>query len=79
MNRKRYVIVESEFLNLVDFSQVLQDSDQKVRFNISQTRFILKWEGETPQTVLNLPGYDGPYTQSEMLLVLTATEWQDII
>tara|TARA_R110000851_G_scaffold9429_2_gene35093 strand:+ start:4088 stop:4333 length:246 start_codon:yes stop_codon:yes gene_type:complete len=74
MSRK-YVIINSDEVSTVDFSQVNETSAQTLRYNIDPagTKTFVKFEGSTPDFL------DGKtqYTHSEILTILATDEWTD--
>ena len=75
-NRKFMVFNVSE-LNLIDFSQVLETSEETVRKSLDETKTFVKWDGTTPECVANLTTKEGPYTYEEILVILATPEWTD--
>ena len=60
----------------IDFTEVLETSAETLRLNLSGSRTFVKWDGETvPTSVAALTTKQGPYTYSEILTNLTASEW----
>ena len=72
---KKYVIIDSDEVSTVDFSQVNETSAQTLRYNIDPagTKTFVKFEGSTPDFL------DGKtqYTHSEILTILATEEWSD--
>jgi hypothetical protein len=72
---KTYVIIDSDEVSSVDFSQVFETSAQTLRYNIDPagTKTFVKFEGSVPDFL------DGKtqYTHSEILGVLATDEWTD--
>ena len=62
-------------LSLINFDEVLESSIDTVRISIDGTKTFVKWEGATPQSVLNLTTKEGPYTYNEMLVIISTSEW----
>ena len=63
-------------LGFVDFTQVLETSQDTVRKSIDETKTFIKWEGETiPSSVNTLTTKEGPYTYSEIVGILNTSEW----
>lgn len=71
MNNLTYVIVDASEVANVDFSQVKQSSADTLRYSLDGSKFLLKFEGDTPSFL------DGKtqYTHSEILTVLASEEW----
>ena len=72
-----YIIIDMTEVSLVDFSQVLQTSEETLRLSVDEYQTVLKWEGDEPSFVATLISYDGPYTHSEILAIMATPEWTD--
>ena len=81
-NRNFMIFNVSELPN-IDFTQVLETSQDTVRKSIDQTKTFVKWDGEIiPTSVDSLTTKEGPYTYLEILDILAGPEWssnQEII
>jgi hypothetical protein len=73
-NRKFMVFNVSE-LNLIDFSQVLETSEETVRKSLDETKTFVKWDGDIPSCVDSLITKEGPYTYDEIIEILSGTDW----
>lgn len=69
---RTYVILNTSELESVDFDQVLQDSANKLRYSLDGSKFLLKFDGDTPSFLIGEPQYD----HSEILSILVSPEWQ---
>lgn len=71
MSRK-YVIINADEVDSVDFSQVDETSADTVRFSTDGTKTFVKFDTDTTPSFL-----DGKtqYTHSEILTVLSGDEW----
>ena len=76
MNRN-YVIFNVSELATIDFSQVLETSIDTVRKSIDELQTFVKYEGEMPSSVVALTTKQGPYTHSEILVILAGPDWTD--
>ena len=47
-NMKKYVIIDKEDVDAVDFKQVIETSKATLRYSIDGQKTILKFVGETP-------------------------------
>jgi hypothetical protein len=72
MNNLTYVILDTAEVANVDFSQVKQSSADKLRYSLDGSKFLLKFEGDTPSFLIGEPQYD----HAEILEVLSGAEWQ---
>jgi hypothetical protein len=83
INDYNYCVVDISELNNVDYSQVLQTSADTVRKSLDESRFILKYEGQKPETIQNLENneklfaYNGNLilSHSQILEVVSTEEW----
>lgn len=75
MSRK-YVIINADEVDSVDFSQVDETSENTLRYNINpaNTKTFVKFDSDTTPSFL-----DGKtqYTHSEILTILATDEWTD--
>jgi len=72
MSRK-YVIINADEVDSVDFNQVDETSADTVRFSTDGSQTFVKYEGDQPSF---LSGKQ-EYTHSEILTVLSGDEWTD--
>ena len=64
-------------LNQIDFTQVLETSEETVRKSVDGLKTFVKWNGPIPESVLILETKEGPYTYEEMLTILAGPDWTD--
>jgi len=73
-----FVIIETEYLEYVDFSTVGEDSPDTLRYSLDGKRFFVKYEGEQPEFVFNIT-QDAvglkEYTHQEILEILSGPQW----
>lgn len=73
---RNFMIFNVSELGLVDFTQVLETSQDTVRKSIDETKTFLKWEGDVvPSSINSLTTKEGPYTYSEIKTILSGEEW----
>lgn len=72
---RRYLIINVSEINLVDFSKLLQPSEEYLIRSADFTKAIIKWSGDTPSFVLNLTSKEGPYLLEEIREILKTPEW----
>ena len=73
---REFMIFNVSELNKIDFNQVLETDANTVRKSVDETKTFVKWNGPiTPQCVLDLTTKEGPYTYSEILVILATPEW----
>ena len=73
-NRQFMIFNVSELPN-IDFTQVLETSEETVRKSVDETKTFVKWDGEMPECVTTLTTKEGPYTYDEILTILSTSEW----
>ena len=76
-DNREFMIFNVSELNQIDFTQVLETSIDTVRKSVDGEKTFVKWDGETPQCVLDLTTKEGPYTYNEMLNILSTPDWTD--
>ena len=70
MSRK-YVIIDSDEVSSVDFSQV-EDSADTIRYSVDNSQTFVKFDSDTTPSFLE---GKTQYTHSEILNVLATDEW----
>ena len=70
-----YITIEMTEIALVDFSQILETSEQTLRLSVDGLKTVLTWEGDEPAFVSILSSYEGPYTHEEILVIMATPEW----
>jgi hypothetical protein len=74
-NRKFMIFAVTE-LPQIDFTQVLETSEDTVRRSVDLAKTFVKWDSETvPSSVESLTTKEGPYTYEEILAILATPEW----
>ena len=77
-NNREFMIFNVSELGKIDFTQVLETSENTVRKSVNLTKTFVKWDGTTiPQCIQNLTTKEGPYTYNEILTILATPEWTD--
>ena len=72
---REFMIFNISELNQIDFTQVLETSEETVRKSVDETKTFVKWDGVIPESVNNLTTKEGPYTYDEMIQILLEPEW----
>jgi|TARA_Y100000593_G_C4266482_1_gene315042 hypothetical protein len=74
-----YVIIETKYLEYVNFSEVKEDNPDTLRYSLNGEKFFVKYEGDQPdfmfditQDAVGLP----EYSHQEILQILSSPEWQ---
>jgi hypothetical protein len=74
---REFMIFNVSELGQIDFTLVLESSEETVRKSVDQTKTFVKWDGSMPECVSNLTTKEGPYTYEEILVILSTSEWTD--
>jgi hypothetical protein len=73
---REFMIFDVSELDTINFNEVLETSADTVRKSVDQTKTFVKWEGVTiPPSVDALTTKQGPYTYTEILSILSTSEW----
>ena len=76
MENRKYIIFNVSELNKIDFNEVQETSSGSVRKSVDETLTIVKYDGdEMPSSVSSLTTKQGPYTQTEILEIISTPEW----
>jgi len=86
---RRYAIITSGDVDLIDFDEVLETSVNTLRYSVDGTKTFVKYDcvcgchtGEhctcCPTCVSGCPSYAGLLTISEMHALLATEEWTDL-
>jgi len=70
---RKYVILDASEVVNVNFDQVLETSANTLSYSVDGSKFLVKFEGDTPSFLIGEP----QYTHAEILEVLSGTEWSD--
>jgi len=77
-DHRHYVIFDTSETGSIDFTQVLETSIETLRLSLNGSQTFVKYNGDTmPSSVLSLTTKEGPYSHSEILNILTGSEWTD--
>jgi hypothetical protein len=89
-SNRHWLIIPTEQLSAVDFSEVLESISSRTKDPISDevtsvsytctqsadgTKSLIKWEGDTPAFVNSLTNTLGPYNHSEIIEILDTVNW----
>lgn len=74
-----YTIIPTKYLEYVDFSSVLEDNPDTLRYSLDGEYFFVKYEGEQPEFVFNIT-QDAiglkEYSHKEILEILNGSKWK---
>ena len=71
----QFMIFNVSELSNIDFSTVLETSEETVRKSVDGIKTFVKWDGLIPQCVVDLTTKEGPYTYTDIIRILNGPEW----
>ena len=78
MNSKKYVIIDSKYIEKINFNEVSETSPETLRFSTDNLKTFVKYEGDQPEFIygitkdaIGLP----EYSHSEILEILSGSQW----
>jgi hypothetical protein len=75
MEELKYVIFNCSELFKINFNEVKETSNSTLRRSIDETKTFVKFVGETPQSINNLETKTELFTHSEIIDILSTSEW----
>ena len=72
---RKYVIFDLTEVDTIDFSEVMQTSEDTLRHNVAGTQSFVKYEGDQPPSVAALTTRSQEYTQEEIRQILATPDW----
>ena len=67
----KYAIILAEEVSVVNFNQVLETSEDTLRYSLNNNQVLLKFEGETPSFLEGIQLYD----YEEIMEILNSPTW----
>ena len=67
----KYVIYSMEDVSNIDFSQVIETSQDTLRLSLNGEYALLKFRGDTPDFLVGLQ----QYTYAEIIPIMRSDEW----
>lgn len=75
-NNRQFMIFPTSEISKIDFTQVLETSEETLRKSVDGTKTFIKWDTEEPPSFINtILNTEGPYTYNEILEILSTEEW----
>lgn len=75
MIAQSFIIFSMSEVNSIDFSEVLETSENTLRKSLDGTKSFVKYDGLMPTSISSLTTKEGPYTQSQIVSILSGPEW----
>ena len=73
-----YTIIPTKYLEYVDFSSVLEDNPNTLRYSLDGEYFFVKYEGDQPDFIFNITQDTvglPEHSHQEILQILSGPEW----
>jgi hypothetical protein len=74
---RNYLIINTSEISKVDFNQILETSEDTLRLSVNGEKTFIKWIGSIPDFVSTFSFSEGPYSNEEILTILSSSEWTD--
>ncbi len=68
---KKYVIINASEVSSINFNEVLQTSENTLRYSLDNSKALVKFEGNTPSFLNGKT----QYTQEEILRIVQTDDW----
>lgn len=75
MIAQSFIIFSMSEVNNIDFSEVLETSENTLRKSLDGTKSFVKYDGLMPTSISSLTTKEGPYTQLQITSILSGPEW----
>lgn len=74
---RNYMIFNVSEINSINFNEVMETSADTLRKSVDGSKTFVKWDGVMPPCVNSLTTKEGPYSHSQILSILSGTEWTE--
>ena len=74
-DNRKYVIIPHSETHKINFSEVLETSYYTLRFSVDNTKTFVKYEGEMPNSIIEIEGRSEEINHSDMVDLLATSEW----
>lgn len=74
-DNRKYVIIPTSHINQINFSQVMETSEETCRYSMDHTLTFVKYEGVMPTSVQQIMDKSAEYTHDEIMQILHTEEW----
>jgi len=74
---RNYMIFNVSEINSINFNEVMETSAETLRKSVDGSKTFVKWDGVMPLCIDSLTTKEGPYSHSQILSILSGTEWTE--
>jgi hypothetical protein len=76
IENEKYIIFSITEIEKINFNEVLETSVDTVRISSDGLKTFVRWDTtETPQFVSSITTKEGPYTNDQMISILSVHPW----
>ena len=72
---RQFMILNTSEISSIRFSDVLESNASTLRRSVDGSKTFIKWDGTMPSWVNDLTTKEGPYTYTEILTILSTSDW----
>ena len=73
----KYIIINTEEIGLVSFTELISDSIDTVRYSVDATECILRYEGDKPLSLYDCESASAPKTQKQIKIIGNGLRFTD--
>lgn len=74
---RKFVVIFSDDVNKIDFSQILEDSPNTMRKSLDGKLTFIKYDGQMPPTITALVNKSQEFTHEQFMLILSGPDWTE--
>ena len=72
---RQFMILNTSEISSIRFDDVLESSASTLRRSVDGSKTFIKWDGSMPSWVNDLTTKEGPYTYTQIITILSASDW----
>ena len=72
---RQFMILNTSEISSIRFDDILESSTSTLRRSVDGSKTFVKWDGAMPSWVNDLTTKDGPYTYTQIIDILSTSEW----
>ena len=72
---RQFMILNTSEISSIRFDDVLESSTSTLRRSVDGSKTFVKWDGAMPSWVNDLTTKEGPYTYTQIIDILSTSEW----
>ena len=73
----KYIIINTEEIGLVSFTELVSDSIDTVRYSVDATECILRYKGNKPLSLYDCESASAPKTQKQIKIIGNGLRFTD--